>query len=259
MKLSISNIGWKKEDDEEVYRMLNKLNYSAIEIAPTRIFPVNPYEKLQEAREWSEELKGNYGLKVSSMQSIIFGKTERLFGDETEREILKQYIKAGIDFAAVIGCNNLVFGSPKNRIIESEADYGVAVEFFRELGEYASNKNTILSIEPNPTLYGTNFINYTEDAFNIASEIGSDGFKVNVDFGTIIENNEDIRVLAENIELINHVHISEPNLVHILERSQHRELFSLLREVKYDKYVSIEMKQCELNKIKDTLSYVANL
>ncbi len=259
MKLAISNIAWKKEEDEKVYKILNELNYSAIEIAPTRILPVNPYEKLELARAWADELNNKYNLKVASMQSILYGKTEKLFGDKSERDILKGYIKAGIDFAAVIGCRNLVFGSPKNRIIENISEYEIAIEFFGELGHYASSRNTTLSIEPNPILYGTNFINYTEEAFNIVKQVGSNGFKVNLDFGTIIANEENIESLADNIGLINHIHISEPNLNLIVERTQHRELFSLLKKCNYDKYVSIEMKQCEIKELQNVLSYISIL
>ena len=42
MKLSISNIAWDKEKDIEMYEYLSKLNFSGIEIAPTRIFEIDP-------------------------------------------------------------------------------------------------------------------------------------------------------------------------------------------------------------------------
>ena len=45
MKLSISNIGWEEKDDNAVYQLMKKYGYSGLEIAPTRIFPVSPYDK----------------------------------------------------------------------------------------------------------------------------------------------------------------------------------------------------------------------
>ena len=80
MKLSISNIGWKKEYDETMYQFLKEEGYDGIEIAPTRIFPVCPYDHLKEAKEFSDYLLQNYSLEISSMQSIWYGKTERIFG-----------------------------------------------------------------------------------------------------------------------------------------------------------------------------------
>ena len=52
MKLSISNIGWEKKNDTEVYRMMKEYGFVGLEIAPTRIFPENPYEKNKEAEIW---------------------------------------------------------------------------------------------------------------------------------------------------------------------------------------------------------------
>ena len=49
MKLSISNIAWEKELDQEMYEYLSQICYDAIEIAPTRIFEETPYDKLKEA------------------------------------------------------------------------------------------------------------------------------------------------------------------------------------------------------------------
>ena len=49
MKLSISNIGWTVEQDSQVYELMKKYGFTGLEIAPTRIFPEAPYEKLNEA------------------------------------------------------------------------------------------------------------------------------------------------------------------------------------------------------------------
>ena len=90
MKLAISNIGWKMQQDEAVYEMMQKNGFSGLEIAPTRIFPQNPYEDLSAAREWAATLKKQYGFVIPSIQSIWYGKQEKLFGTEEER-IYKGY------------------------------------------------------------------------------------------------------------------------------------------------------------------------
>ena len=73
MQLSMSNIAWKKEQDEEIYRFMQENGFTGLEIAPTRIFPELPYEHLKEAEIWSKRLKKEYGFSISSMQSIWFG------------------------------------------------------------------------------------------------------------------------------------------------------------------------------------------
>ena len=144
MKLSISNIGWDAEQDEAVYRLMGAYGFSGLEIAPTRIFPEAPYSQREEAKRWSENLKAQYGFGVSSMQSIWYGRQEKLFGNEEERQVLLAYTKEAIDFAAAVGCGNLVFGCPRNRNvpegIRPEQVEEIACGFFHELGEYAYSK-----------------------------------------------------------------------------------------------------------------------
>ena len=96
MKLSISNIGWDAEQDEAVYRLMGAYGFSGLEIAPTRIFPEAPYSQREAAKRWSENLKAQYGFGVSSMQSIWYGRQEKLFGNEEERQVLLAYTKEAI-------------------------------------------------------------------------------------------------------------------------------------------------------------------
>lgn len=260
MNLAVSNIAWDQSFDLEMYKYLQKASYQGIEIAPTRIFAENPYDQLLQAQKFAEDISNNYNLLICSMQSIWYSKIEQLFGDENERDILLEYTKKAIDFAHVIGCKNLVFGCPKNRVIPNHSQYSIAIEFFRKLGEYASLKKTVVAIEPNPPLYNTNFINTTEDAFTLCCDVNSTGIGVNVDFGTIIENNESLDIIERNLQFVNHIHISEPNLVKIEKRPLHRELAAILNEGNYKKFVSIEMKQYEdISVIKETIDYITEV
>jgi len=124
MKLSISNIAWDSMNDSQIYQLMRKYKFNGLEIAPTKIFSENPYEKLEEAKNWNKKLKKKYGFEICSMQAIWYGKQERLFGSSEEREQLENYTKKAIDFAKIIECKNLVFGSPKNRSLKKYPRYG---------------------------------------------------------------------------------------------------------------------------------------
>lgn len=258
MKLSVCNIAWTADHDAEMYGKLQKLGIDGIEIAPTRIFPEAPYERLDEARAFAEQLKKEHGLSVVSMQSIWYRRTEMLFGSETDRQTLLAYTKNAIDFAEAAGCKNLVFGSPKNRVTGGADCRDIALRFFRELGEYAAEHHTCLSLEANPAIYGTDFINYTTEAFELVKEAASEGFAVNVDFGTILANGEDLSFLTrENLPYINHIHISEPYLAAVKEQSLHKDFAERLRALGYDRYVSVEMGTVEdADSVCSVLSYV---
>lgn len=260
IKMSISNIAWLPENDEEMYSFMNHLEYSGLEIAPTRIFPEKPYNKIIEAKKFKKNLKEKYNLEISSMQSILYGINEKIFSTPDERLKILNYIKSSILFADAIGSKNLVFGSPKNRITNNEKNYEVGIEFFKTLGEYAVSNNTILSIEPNPVIYGTNYINTTQEAIELVKNVNSQGFKVNFDFGTFLYNKELLSIVKDNIELINHIHISEPYLKNIEKRSEHRELIDFLKVTSFKNYISIEMSKCDdIEIVKRTMIYLKEI
>lgn len=264
MNLSISNIAWNSENDNAVYTMMKEYGFTGLEIAPTRIFPNEPYGQLDAAKNWLQELNRVYGFTVPSMQSIWFGKTERIFASEEERAILIQYTKQAVDFAETIGCKNLVFGCPRNRTISENMAptevYNVAVKFFKELGDYAALHNTVIGMEANPPIYNTNFINTTASAFDLISKVDSKGFRLNLDVGTMIYNNESVEILADKIHLINHVHISEPYLKLIQKRNLHKDLISKLSKADYNGYISIEMGKVEcIKELQNTMEYVGGL
>ena len=261
MNLSISNIAWSAENDNSVYAIMKEYGFTGLEIAPTRIFPNEPYGQLDAAKNWLRELNRVYGFCVPSMQSIWFGKSERIFASEEERNCLIQYTKQAVDFAEAIDCKNLVFGCPKNRAIpenmEQAKAYDIAVKFFKELGDYAALHNTVIGMEANPTIYNTNFVNTTISAQELISAVDSKGFRLNLDVGTMIYNNESVEILADKIHLINHVHISEPYLKPVQKRDLHTDLISMLSNADYNGFISIEMgKTDEMCILKETMCYV---
>ena len=263
MKLAISNIAWNAKDDTTVYAMMRKYGYIGLEIAPTRIFETNPYDDLDAVRCWREAFETGEGFETPSMQSIWFGKTQKLFEDEAQRQELLDYTKKAVDFAAVIRCGNLVFGSPKNRALPDPADKAMwkqGVAFFKQLGDYAMKSGTAIGMEANPAIYNTNYINTTKEALDLIREVESEGFLLNLDVGTMIENKEPVEILEGKIRVVNHVHISEPFLKPIVmdsdRRHFHGELAAFLRENGYQGYVSVEMGKIEeISVIDEILAY----
>ena len=259
MKYSISNIAWGAENDKEMYVFLKEQGMDGIEIAPTRLF-VNPYDNLELAHEYAWMLKNKYGLEVSSMQSIWYGVKESIFGSEEDRKHLVEYTKKAILFAESMGIKNLVFGCPRNRNMpegDEKQHMETAKAFFKELGDFALEHNTVLALEPNPVIYNTNFMNYTKDACEFVKQVGSEGLKVNIDMGTMIYNKENPHLVKTYKNLVNHIHISAPNLAVISQCAEYKTLKKVLSKIEYEGYLSVEMGNCnDIEKVKQAVFFL---
>lgn len=257
MRLAASQIGWEPEEESSALDILREHGFKGLEIAPTRVAGPQPYSDVQSAADFSAGLRRAFGLSVCSMQSIWFGQSGSMFGPE--REALLDYTRQAVLFAEAAGCGNLVFGSPKNRVLPEGVSPNEAVTFFKELGDFAASHGTVIALEANPTLYGTNFINTTAEALAMAEKVDSPGFAVNLDMGTILANNEAVEALKGRVPQLNHVHISEPGLAMLEPRPQHRQLAELLRQEGYTGWVSIEMKAQSLENVDKAAAYVVEV
>lgn len=256
-KLAISNIAWEPICDIDMYQYLKAQQFSGLEIAPTRLFQESPYEHCSDISDYAKRIKEQYNLTICSMQSIWYGRKERIFGTKEERNILIEYTKNAILFAEAARCHNLVFGCPKNRNYEnSDEIQNIAIAFFKELGDFAYNHGTVIAMEANPTIYGTNYINTTKQAIELIKDVSSKGFRLNLDFGTVIQNQEDLSEINNLESFVNHIHISEPYLKPIENRVElHKKAFEIARKVP-EVYISIEMGKNERNTIEDRILYI---
>lgn len=275
MKLAISNLSWESHQDDAMFPFL--LDHGiALEVAPTRIFRweesrisgrmISPYERLEEARDWYRIVNTHYNITVASMQSLLYNVEENLFASGTWRRYLTEYLKSAIRFAVQLQCPNLCFGCARNRRIPSamsDSEAGeIILDFFGTLADYAEENGVCFSIEPLPVSTGTNFITDTQQAFDLARQLGKACFRVNVDTGTIIENGEDIHAVftKENLPLIRHIHLSEPGLAPLRKRDLFTEISGLLHEIGYEHYVSVEMlKFPDVKLIQGALNYFSGL
>ena len=238
MNLAISNIAWERADDDFVYNKMAELGFKYIEIAPTALVPQNPYSSdgIKKIYNVLDSLYKLHGIKICSMQSILYGVSSRLFGTEEERQDLFKNILMAVDCAYELSCRNLVFGCPKNRVIENEAlQYNIGVDFFKRIADYCEKKNVYFSLEANPVIYNTNYINTTQEALKLVKLVDCSHFGINYDLGCVLYNNEDIDCLDDVLKYVNHIHISEPYLapVDFAHKTTHIRLRDILKKQGY--------------------------
>ena len=253
MKLAVSNIAWRADDRLEAYALLERHGVTALEIAPGLFFhaaadPFTPDED-QASAAFAEIQPA--GLRIVSMQSLLFGVSgAALFGNSDERSRFDAAIRRAIDLAGRFDIPNLVFGSPRQRIVPETMTAAhaneVAITVFRTLGDAAQAAGCAIAIEPNPAAYGTNFLTRTQEALAFAASVDHPAIGLNLDVGALLMNGEfdDLEPLvAAAAGRIAHVHLSEPHLAPAPERTETAAwVLRTVRAIGYDRWFSIEMK-----------------
>jgi D-psicose/D-tagatose/L-ribulose 3-epimerase len=267
MKLAISNIAWSTDEEPEAAMILAELGLKGLEVAPTKINPQLKEITEDQIREYIQFWHG-HGIRLIAMQSLLFGKPDlTLFDSEEKRRETIDYLKMVIDIGHKLDCKILVFGSPKNRnrrLLSMEAADKIAVEFFKELGDYAHSKNLKICIEHNPTDYDCNYITTPEEAFELVKKVDSQGFGLHIDSGGLILSHSHPDVIAKFGKHIAHYHISEPFLNPMSEEhlEKHRTFAKALHSIGYNNWVSIEMKPTgtvNLPKVKESIELIKNI
>jgi D-psicose/D-tagatose/L-ribulose 3-epimerase len=245
IRLAVSNIAWDPSEDDDVAAVLRREGVTGVEIAPTkwREHPLDATAAEISAyrRYWNER-----GFAISSMQALLFGRPDlELFG--STRRQLAEHLSRIVELGAGLGARALVFGSPKNRrrgTLSVPGAMASAAEFFQEIGELAAQHGVVVAIEANPPEYGCDFVTRTSDAVELCRLIASPGIGVNGDLGGITMSGDDPRGAIEEARgCLAHVHASEPNLAELGAGADHAAAAEALREIGYDGWISIEMRE----------------
>jgi len=247
MNLSISNIAWNINEDEEISKILNDYKINFIDIAPNKYFHeiinTNNQDILKVKNFWKRR-----NIQISCMQSLLFNtKNFNIFNyDEHSSGSILNHLEKIIIIADKLGAKNLIFGSPKNRDRGSLNDAEVLSKskfFFKSLGDIALNYKVKICIEPNPSLYNCNFMTTTFETEKIIRNIDHEAIKLNLDIGALTINNENLDdVMIKCHDLISYVHLSEPNLI-LLGNSNldYRKIIETIGKFLPDVTLSIEM------------------
>jgi D-psicose/D-tagatose/L-ribulose 3-epimerase len=247
MQLSVSNIAWGDADEAAVTELLPACGFSAVDIASTRYWRL-PQEADSAARQALRDRWQAAGIRIHGMQSLVYGRPElRLFGDAAARAGLLQHLSDVCGLAADLGAGPLVFGSPQNRargtlsFAEARAQ---ALPLFRQLAESALQHGVTFCLEPNPAIYGCDFLQTLDEVGAVVAEIDHPGLRLTVDTGIMTINQEPIEAGIERwFTWIGHVHISEPQLAPIGSGDvAHQRFARTLRRLGWQGTPAVEMR-----------------
>lgn len=240
MSLSVSALAWPAIHQEEAFSLLRDSQVEYIEQVPFRIG--DPEVELR--------LLSKYGLQELAFQALLFGTTDlHLFKSDLQREKLLSFLVDQCILGEKVGIKNLVFGSPKNRwidetILSKNDARSIAIGFFSKLGDHAFKHGVKICIEPNPNIYGANFLTSTLETGDFVKEVNHPGIKMNLDLGTVTLNQESIEdIWVRYSEIVSHIHISNPHLLPIRldSLSVHEQYSKFFRTLKSTPICSIEM------------------
>lgn len=248
MKLAISNIAWTPAEEPAIAKELQNIGVKYVEIAPTKVWddPVHATDdQINEyLRFWSE-----HGIEVVAFQSMLFPRPDlKLFESPENRAETLAHLKEFIVLAGRMKAGVMVFGSPKNRqrgdMSEEDAD-GIAREFFASLGDVAQEHDVRFCIEPNAPQYACDFVTNAQQGIRLVREVSNPGFGLHLDIACMTLAGDNVaQSIKDAAPLLQHFHISSPMLDQVQERDdvRHQDAADALREIGYDKYVSIEMR-----------------
>ena len=245
MKLSVSNIAWEQHDDPEILNELRNRGVTGIEVAPTKVWPewlnATPVHATQYRKKLSAE-----GFKIPAMQAILFGRPELQIFDPDCHKTFFNHIKILADLAAALDTKVLVFGSPKNRLrgqLSTHEAMKRAADFFHEAAEICHAHDCCIGLEHNPVEYGCDFITNVADARELVKIVDHPGFKLHLDSAGIHMCGSNMKEVIKDAGEFVHFHVSEPMLAPISGGVvDHKKASSILKEIGYTGWVSIEMK-----------------
>ncbi|MDH5712099.1 MAG: sugar phosphate isomerase/epimerase, partial [Gammaproteobacteria bacterium] len=255
-----------KHDDPVVLSELRNRNVNGIEVAPTKVWPNWQDANEKQATLYRKQL-AEEGFEIPAMQAILFGKPELKVFDSNSHPQFLSHISRLADISAALGSSVLVFGSPKNRFrgqLSITEAMSIATDFFYSAAEICHDRGCCLGMEHNPVEYGCDFITNVADATDLVTRVNNPGFLLHLDSAGVHMCGPDIGHVIRHAGEFVHYHISEPLLAPIIDGSvDHASAAQALRDIGYNGWVSIEMKQPSTSQalyqsIDDAISHYVN-
>ena len=241
MKIGFNLLLWTTNLSEKDFHILDKLKnigYDGVEI-PIFSGEIDEYEKIG-------KVLANNGLESTSLTVIPDEKHNPISKDIDCRNSAINYLKWAIDCSEVLNSKLLcgpfhqplgIFSGDPPTIDEKNR----GVEVHQKVSDYAEKNNIHLSIEP-LNRFECYFLNTVDDTKKYLNMVNRKNFGMLYDtFHSNIEEKNPIESIKKGKNIINHVHISEndrgvPGSGHI----PWLETFKALKEINYDRWVTIE-------------------
>lgn len=245
MLFGVSNLCWT--NDVSAKEILDTYAIENIEIAPLKCVSSWSNFTADNLKKYEKTMNK----KIVSIQSVLYGTDLTV----TSGNFVK-HMKHVISVCGRCDIPKIVFGSPKQRIINTKEDYNVFLNHFKELDTYCKTRGVTLCIEPNSKKYGCNFMTNIPETIKVLDELNCESVKLHIDTGNMMMENEDPTIIYGIVKYLYSVHISETYLGSIRSRDYHKHINEILYHINYNRIITLETTNCMLEQnIKNTLNY----
>lgn len=247
MKIGICNEIFQNWEIEEIFEFIKKLGYNGLEIAPFTLG--NSVDEIEEekikkikdcSKKYDIEIIGTHWLLVKPEGLSISSE------DENIRKKTSEYLRKLVDFTYNIGGKIMVFGSPKQRMVNERQNYEQVKKYFIEAIlpplEIAQKRNVYICIEP-LAKKETNFINTASQAIEIIKEVKHPNLKLHLDVKAMCDEGKPIpEIIKSSAEYLYHFHVNDENLLGPgFGEVDYKPIIEALKEIGYNEYLSVEV------------------
>jgi D-psicose/D-tagatose/L-ribulose 3-epimerase len=222
--------------------------FHGLELSPFTIFGDFSSGAISQGVTEARRSLAETGLEFAGLHWLLV-KPEGLriaTSDSAIRRKSWDHLRRLIDAAAELGGGNLILGSPKQRRSEPgqtrEQAMSILSDELAAIAPYAAERHSAVLLEALSSDQ-TDVVNLMEEAEAIVNGIGSPGVGGMLDFHNCTDETRPFENLVERyFHSIRHVHLNDPDGNHPKPGElSYLPAFVKLRELKYDRWVSLEI------------------
>ncbi|MEE2746121.1 MAG: sugar phosphate isomerase/epimerase family protein, partial [Pseudomonadota bacterium] len=249
LKISVSNIGLTAYDHSEELFLLGDIGISGLEVAPSRVWPMDQLTNIAGEVEIYRRQVELAGLRVIGLHSLFYNMPGLgLFKDQPNRSKSLRFLAELSKMCRDLGGKILTYGGGRQKgSLTSENAKEEALNFFSDLIPMIQEHGTCFCFEPlGPE--DSDFINSVYESIWLVEQLNSPWLKVQLDAKALVQNGEaEITTFRSAEKYLVHFHANEPDLG-VLGTSgivNHKRLGQMLRAIGYQEFVSIEQRLCD--------------